>query len=353
MATFPGGSNTFVPSWDASGKLQVEFSRNPKSFAINDYVGLRTAKKETGYYMKVTPEEAARVVDLADYVWPDGAAGSRPGGQTNDNLEQFEWTDFRCTRYKYDYPIGYLAAEQADFDVLAMHGRIMAQKAMTLRSITALSTLTNSANWGNNTATATALGGGLWDSSSATNQYILKTILEVNTRINKATLGVVRPGHLRLIINPILAARIRANAEIIDFIKQQGNAGEMLKGTSFFQKWGLPEYLYGIKLVIDDTVRISTRRNKSVESTKDYALATNQAVVVALTQDVDGETVRKPEPGDGVATFDTITLFMKEDMTVESRDNPNDRRHEARIIDHFGCEMTAPATGFLITSVAA
>lgn len=160
---------------------------------------------------------------------------------------------------------------------------------------------------------------------------------------------MVRPDHLRCIISPALAAIIRANAEITDFIKQQGSAGEMLKGTSFFYKWGLPEYLYGVKLVVDDTVRVTARKIKGTEATKGYALGSTVAIFVANTQNVTGDTVIEPESGDGVPIYDTITNFLYEDMTVESRDNRDDRRVDARIIDHFGMVMTAPATGFLVT----
>lgn len=350
MATFPGGANTFVKSWDASGKLQVEFSRNPKSFPLNDYVGLRTVKKERGYYLKITAEEAARVVSTDDFVWPDGADAP----QTHDNQEEFSWNDFRCDRYAYPYSFGYLATEQQDADFLAIHGRVNAQKAMTLRAIKGLEKLTTAANWGSNTDTATVLSGsgGTWAASSEANQYILKTFLEVALRINKATLGVVRSNHLRCIINPVLAKTIRSNAEIIGFIKQQASAPAMLKGSEFFTKWGLPPELYGIKLVVEDTVRVSTRKNKSSAATPTYCLADTVAIFVAVTQDVDGETVRKPEPGDGVPIFDTLTMFMKEDMTVESKDDPDNRKTNARIVDHFGMEMTAPATGFYVTGCA-
>ena len=33
-ATFPGGSNTYVPSHEATNNLVVDFSRNPSSFSL-------------------------------------------------------------------------------------------------------------------------------------------------------------------------------------------------------------------------------------------------------------------------------------------------------------------------------
>jgi len=349
MATYPGGSNTFVPSWDASGKLQIEFSRNPKSFAVNKYVAQRSVTKDVGYYLKITAEEAARIVAEEDFDWPDGADAVRKGGDTNDGLEKFEWLPYTTTRKQYPYNIGYKAAQQADFDVLALHGRIKAQQAMTMRTVKAISMLTTSGNYdSSNVGTATAVGGGVWLNSSASNNYILKTINGVKETINLATLGVVQPKHLKLVVNPNTAHMMRETPEVIDFVKQQVSSGSMLKGTEFFEMWGLPERLYGVQVVVEDCGRVTTR--KGATKLVSYTMPDNLAVIVANTADVSGDTVT-PVPGDGVPVFDTITNFLFEDMTVESMDDPDNRRHRARIVDDFGMVMTAPATGFLITNI--
>lgn len=353
MAAFPGGLNTFVPSWEASGKLQIEFSRNPKSFPLNDYVAQRSVTKQTGYYFKAKAEEASRVVNEDDYIWPAAGAGSRPGGKTNDNYEQFEWVAFNTKRHKYDYPIDDLAQQQADFDVLAFHGRVNAQKAMTVRTKRALRILTEAGNWGNNTGTATAVGGGLFSAGTSSNPYILSAFQAISEAINKGTQGVVRPEHLRCVVSPTLAHTMRKSAEMIDFIKQQSSSPELFKGNgNFFYRWGLPEYVYGIKMVVEDTVVNTVRRTKGTDATKDYMLASGHAIFVANTQQTNGETVIKPESGDGVPIFDTMTMFLKEDMTVESRDNRDDRCIDARIIDDFGMEHTSPTTGYLLTGCA-
>lgn len=345
MATYPGGSNTFIPNWDASNKMMIEFSRNPKSFAINRYCGMKTVKKELGYYLEATAEEGARVVSEDDYDWADGQDAPEP----NEYLESFGWKAYRCHRKAYPFAIGYLASQQADFNVIALHGRVQAMKAMTARSLTGITKLVGG-SWGSNTDTATNLGGGLWSASSATNQYILKTFMEVQIRIDKATNGVIQPGMLRCVINPNMAKTIRTNPEILDFIKQQGSAGEMIKGTAFFMKWGIPEYLYGVKMEVDNTVRITSRKGATV--VKDYVLANTVAVFVTLTEDVDQSVPRTAEAGDALPTFDTLTCFLMEDMTVEEKDDPDNRKTKARIVDHYGFELTAPSTGFYVTGAA-
>ena len=96
-AQFPSGSNTYVPSFDATGQLVVSFSRNPKEFPLNKYIAITPVKKSSGYYLKLNAEQVARVTyaDLKDHVWHDG--NDAPHGEWNN--EKFEWLNFNTTRY--------------------------------------------------------------------------------------------------------------------------------------------------------------------------------------------------------------------------------------------------------------
>src|SRR5690606_30153563 len=73
-ATIPGGSNAYIPSHEASGKLVVDFSRNPSKFALAKYAQIVPVTEQLGYYLEMTVEEAARVLDDDgfDVDWPDG-----------------------------------------------------------------------------------------------------------------------------------------------------------------------------------------------------------------------------------------------------------------------------------------
>ena len=54
----PGGSNTFVPTFsEATGQIQVEFTRSPNSFPVTQYCKLTPVSKSTGYYLKIDEEE--------------------------------------------------------------------------------------------------------------------------------------------------------------------------------------------------------------------------------------------------------------------------------------------------------
>src|SRR5579859_7667319 len=123
MAAYPGGFNTFVPSFDATGNLVVEFSRNPKDFALNQYITLTPVKKSVGYFLRITAEQAARVINsalLTDFVWPDG--NDAPNGAWG--TEAFQFFPYNTTRYAFPFRLGYKAVEQADWKILASHAAI-------------------------------------------------------------------------------------------------------------------------------------------------------------------------------------------------------------------------------------
>lgn len=50
ISVFPGQSNTYVKDFRSSGKLQVSFSRNPRDFALANYVQYVPVKRDQGYY---------------------------------------------------------------------------------------------------------------------------------------------------------------------------------------------------------------------------------------------------------------------------------------------------------------
>lgn len=341
ITIYPGGNNTFVPSYEASGEFQVEFSRNPDSFPLNKYVGFKTVKKSVGYYLQIRAQEAARVVKQEEYLWPDGR--DMPMG--SDGTEAHKFLPYTTERFAYPYKLGHKAIEQSDWKILASHGRIHAQKAMTARTMRAIDVLSTAANYDGNTATATVAGGGAWSASSASNQYILKTFNYVKEAVHKATLGAVPPDALRCTIGPELAHEIRENEEIRDFVKQNVQAFPALAGSYFFTKWGIPENLYGIKMIVEDSVKVTTRPNVAGSATTAYVLTGGNAIFTTVVEGLEN----KKEPADGAPTMNTMTLFVYEDMTVESKDDPDNRRTIGRVVDDTAEVLTAPPSGYLIT----
>ena len=56
---------------------------------------------------------------------------------------------------------------------------------------------------------------------------------------------------------------------------------------------------------------------------------------------------------EGSPSFSTFTVFLKEEMTVESKHDRDNRRHLGRVVNDFAAKTVAPITGFLFTAAVA
>lgn len=335
----PGGSNTYIKDFKSSGKLQVGFSRNPNKFPLPNYAQTVPVERDAGFYLNINVEQAGRIVDadLQEFVWPDGA--DMPSN--NDGTEQFNFKDFRTKRYAYSFKLGQKAKEQADFDIEKTNAAILAQRAMTARTVKAVSVLTTDANWDStHIATVSAISGntGTWDASTTARQDIKRSLHYGDEIIAADTLGVVEQGQMMLLINPFTAKAISRCQEIVDHIKGSPQAYEQVKGgAGKFAKYGLPDTLYGYPLVIENTFRVTTVRGAS-SATKSRVLPNGVGFLLSQV----GELVNENEG----PNFSTLSMFVYEDMSVETKDDPDNRRSLGRIVDDFDVVLTAPSSGF-------
>lgn len=338
---YPSGSNTYVPQFDASGQLVVSFSRNPKDFALNQYITVTPVKKSIGYYLKINAEMAAKVLNAngADRVWHDG--NDAPEG--NWGNEAFNFQPYSTIRYAYPFRLGYKAVEQADWKILASHAAIVAQAAMTFRSQRVLTSLSNTANFAaNHTGTATALGGAKFNAGTVAAPSIKKTLLAAAQQIQIDTLGTVGPKDLVLIVNPVLASAMASSDEVQDTVKHSSIAMQWLqnKDETADGRWGLPPYLWGFRIIVDDTVMNTNAKGGTLNN--GYALPNTTALLVARPGGLTGV--------EGSASFSTCHVMAYEEMTVESKDDPDNRLTRGRVVDDFDVQIVAPATGFVITA---
>lgn len=344
--SYPGPYNVFVPSFDASGHLVVAFSRNPRDFPLNRYLSIVPVSKSSGYYLRITPEVAARVLntDLKEFVWPAGSAA--PTGEWS--REAFEFFQFETKRYAYPFTLDQKTEEQADWRILASHAAIVAQQAMTARTLLALTALTTTSNYpANHVDTATNWGGGFLNAGTADGSapgFVLKKALNAMARrIQLDTLGAVKPyKDCVVLIDPILADALGRSKEVHAYLKESPYALAQVRGDVESQNgiYGLPNQLYGFSIVVDDAVRVTTR--KGVTTTTDFMLGGNTLVMLARPG-----ALTCPE---GARSFSTLQAFVYEDMTVESRTDPDNRRIVGRVVDDFDVRVTAPATGCICTN---
>lgn len=364
--TYPSGTNTYVVNAEATGNLQIEYSRNPEKFALPRYAAYRGVTKMSGYYWRFDPSESIRIQNVNDNAWPPSQKA--PDGR--DGTVQFSLAPYVTKRWAFPFSLDQEGINQADFDIVAAHSRVHAQKAMTHRTIRAISALTTTGNWGSNfAATATAIGGGSWFGATAANQNINKTINAARLYIHRATAGAIDKTRLMCVVSPAMASAMRQSAEIIDFIKQQGSAGDIIRNSDFFQMWGIPEYLYRMRFIVEDAT-VVTETSPAVSASQkpvpglatpngldvlgDSTISGTQPVIFLYKDDGADEMARADEMDENqTTTFNTLYSFNYEDMTVEQYADTWNRILEARVVDNSVPTIAAPESGFLIQNANA
>jgi hypothetical protein len=335
-AAYPASSNTYVPSFDATGHLVVAFSRDPKKFPLNSYITLCPVKKDTGYYLRVTAEVAARVINgdlLREFVWHDG--DDAPTGDWGN--ESFEFKQYATTRYAPGFRIGYKANEQADWRILALHSEFAAQLAMTMRTIRVQTALTTSGNYETgHSDTATNWGGGFFSAGTSTDPIVKEAFNAMAKKIHLASLGAVSPKDLVVIMNPTLADAIGRSQEVHAYLQGTPDSLAQVRGDRPSQngKWGLPDHLYGYPIIIEDSVRVTSR--KGAAKTAGFVQSDNDLFMVARPGGLTSVA--------GGPSWSSVQIFAYEEMTVESKDDADNRRIKGRVVDDYDVQVVAPAT---------
>lgn len=340
----PGQSNTYIRNHEATDKLVIHYSRDPKKFPLNRYIQMKEVSKDSGYYLQITAEEAGRIVggNLNEFVWPDGA--DRP--VRNAGWEQFRYEDYRTQRFDFDYTIGYKSEKQADWDIRATGAATKAQQAMTARTKAVHVVLAATGNWdATHVKDVSTITGntGSWELSTTQRSDIKRSLNFASNLIRRDTLAVVRKEDMMLVMGPVTAQRVGESQEIRDYIKGSEDAWkEVVNQEGRYSEYGLPNSIYGYEVVVEDSVVVTSARGATVV----------RADVIA-----DGTVYMLARPGGLVATVEsgpswsTCMLFMYEEMTVETFDSDEDRRTCGHVVEDFAPVMTSPVSGFYFTGV--
>lgn len=344
----PGGqSNSYLPA--LADNLFTSFSRNSKDFAVNMLVKNRPVKKPTGQYLYFNPLAYQRFYNGSTnpndpFLWADGNLSPSLGGPQID----YVFNPYVCQRYRYKQDLSLLTDQVADFAYLKNETENLASLAMASRSIEVVNAITTSGNFpAANVNSATTLGGGFFSAGTETNPIIKKALSNLNVIINKATNGAVKRGDLVLAMNPNTAYQMSVSQEVHTlFVRSATNVNLLTKPNgvgSNAMLFGLPEELYGFKVVVIDTTANYNPRGTASES-RSYIFPDNTISVLTL----------KGGPGDanenGTA-IDTCHLFLYEDMSVESDTNPFERMIKIAVTDHRQAVIVAGVTGGIITNV--
>ena len=339
-------NNTYIPPFDETGNLIIQYSRNPSEFKVNQYITMLPVDRLTGYYLRITPDQAIRLTasDAANFSWNDGQ--KRPYGEAMWNNSEFEFQVYNAIRYNFPKTLGYLAVEQASFDIMAVERDQLATQAMTWRTKKAIDVAVDTANYdSDHTSAASALGGGYWSAGTINNPIIQKTLMKASFQIMKDTNSKVKYTDLCLVVNPVLADEMARSQEIRAYLAQQAGSPQMVKGDveGLNAAYGMPSRLYGMKFIVEDSTYISTKRDAAT-TTKAFVLGDTTALILARPGSLTGG------PG---SNFSTVHLFSQEEMNFESRDEPIHRFHQLDITDTFDVRVAAPAAGYVVTACTA
>lgn len=333
----PGSANTYVPTFsEATGLVQVEFSRNPASFAVNQYSKLIPVTKDTGYYLAIDDEESARITSTNDYVWADG--NDAPEGVQQDH----EFTAFRTTRFSPTFVLGSKTAANADFEIVAAHARMAASKCMRLRSYRAATALTTAGNWPTGTTgTGTAIGGGKMSAATSTNNYIQKSFNGVVENILTNTNEAVTAKDIVAVMSDQTAHVITESAEYRSYFQGSPFAANFVRGSGEFDEFLLLSTFFGIGgIIVDPTSTVTNRKGATKARSRIFDDD------IAFVSRVGGQM-----GAEGVPDFSTLSIFAYEDMTVETEDDTWNRRVRGRVVDDSAVVLTAPLSGYLLTDV--
>ena len=339
-----GGPNTFVPTFSpATGQLQIEFTRSVNQFPITRYAQIVPVTAMKGYYLKIDEEETARMVNTQDAQWPLGE--DRPTGINSD----FEFIAYQTQRFQNSFSIPQETARQSAWDIVASHARIQAAKMMTHRAYRAASTLTTTANYTLNSnyfpKSITLAGSAGYIGAAADSDPVQKIVRAAMEQIIKNTVGVVTPKDIIMVMNPTTARKIASDPGVREYVKNTPHALSALQGDATFSTYGLPQTLFGLGgVVVDDTVSVTTRKGGANTRGFFYGGDTPGVVFVSRPNGLIGN--------EG-PSFSSLTVFAYEDMTVETLEDPWNRRIKGSVVDNSAIELTAPLASLYIADISA
>jgi hypothetical protein len=362
---YASGTNTWIPSWEATGQT-IAYIRDPKRFKINEYIKFRPATKTVGLYLEFDLDHPGRSLSLDAMGWADG--GERPA--VENNLAGFEFKEYRAQRKDIGFALGDQSVKQAQWPILAFHSATLMQQGMTALTRQVMAVLDTSASWGSNTATVetligSAAGTQYWDNSNATPgdanyMNIKKTFNQVAINISKNTFSLVQAKDLYCVVSPNLARQMAESAEIVDFLKQSPFAMAQVRGEISNRNvlFGLPEILYGVNIVVEDAVYVSTPKGASV--TRTFCKQDDNAIFLTKQDSLPGDQV-----GDApVPDFSTFQVFYYSDrnekdvaegntgaaglLVVETLPDIRNKRTEAHVTWQTSEKLVAPSSGYYV-----
>lgn len=354
---FPSSTSGFIPQ--ATGQV-VSFIRRKDRWKINEYTQLIKTPKVVGAYRKLGNDQPVRVVNPNEFAWADEQ--DAPSGTHNHLPSTF--VPFATQRFAYPFRLGWRLIENVapDWKILASHSDMAVSQMMTARTKRMLTLLEATATWGSNgTFTAQALDGqnGFFDTAGddpgdpSTYNFGFRAITAAATKLLLMTNGRVRMDELCLVISPNFARRYAASPEIRSYLARSPFAMAQIRGDAKSNNgmFGLPDMLYGVKVVVEDAVIVTDRPNAdgseatpAPSGTRQFIKSDNSVLLVSRPGKLDGQY--------GAPSFSTAQIYhYGPEAAVEARDVPHDRLTLGRVVEDVIEIVTTTISGMLVTNV--
>jgi hypothetical protein len=348
---YPGASNTYIPSYEATGIL-IKYTRNPTYFRINRYVKELTVKEDMGYYLTLDPDQPYRVVNINDYLWEDSA--DAPGGR--QERQGFAFQPYRTTRYCFAFSLGRKGVQQAVWAVVAEHAAMQAAKSMTVRTMIVVNLINSTANWTGPGSTNTSAVGGKWSTQGTSNTnavpYLQNDLNTALIAIEQASGGIVTDEEaLQFTMNPVEGRGVSASDEYRGYIKGSPDAlAAITDQRNPNRKYGLAPFIYGLRLVIENAIVVTTPKSANITpplnaQARSYVWPSAIAAITSRPQGIVAPEVQTLD-------FSTVALRFYENQTVETKSDPDERREVGRVVEDFCASLQAPQTGYLFTGAS-
>lgn len=342
--------------------MAIAFVRNHKAFPFLNYMQMIPAPETVFMYFRLHPDDPIRLKALNSAAWAyDDYAPTGRGSSLNG-----EWIESRVNRWAFGWELGEETIrvwKKNAFDPKMLYDEVTIHKANLHRAQRCVNAITDATYEQTSSLQGLIGAGSFWDKSSGEEfdgggtdnpnfQIIKKTFLKINRRLHLATNGVATMDNMVAVITPEVAEKLAYCGEIVNLLKQSQYAKEV--ESVQYARWGLPETLYGVKIVVEDSPRVfinleadgTSIADATVASERDYILTGDTVYFGIRPGGLDG--------GIGMKSFATWQLYhFRGEVQVKAFSDPENELIKGRVVMEDKALAVATVAGYKLTNVLA
>lgn len=365
----PGYPNNYIPGYAGDGENQKRFiigyTLDEASWATGNYLTVLGADKPRAFYPRYLSEDFARVPHATglDMVWANGAERPKAGEDPRFTNEEYKLERYGKT--------GFVGDQTEEYSEIGSQVTLLqetyAGQARIFRTIMTQTEMTTSANyasgnyyadWGDlaNDAVTQGYAAGYFGvagtdtitSGTVNDPLIYKFFDHAVRKILLKSNGRIQSKDLIAVMNPTTAARLAKTQEIRVFNAQQSGSINYTQGKAPYEYWptmGLPNPLYGLKILVDPTVKVAAKQDHVNAGTQAFAIPDGQITILARPGSITGVN--------GSVPFSSLVLWQhkKDAMKPMTEVDPFNKRIKVGFEDMFVVKLVGGDISFNITDV--